>query len=65
VDGPKYSKSTKKKEGKLTSGMTKLTAIAPRGRRSKSWGLLEELLAVVLGAIEQRCCQESSVGAVE
>jgi len=60
-----YSKSTKKKEGKLTSGTTKLTAIALRGRRSKTWGLLEEVLAGVLGAIEQCRRQESRVGAIE
>jgi len=55
----------RKKEGKLTSGTTKLTAIAPRGRRSKTWGLLEEVLAGVLGAIEQCRRQESRVRAVE
>jgi len=42
----------KKKEGKLTSGTTKLTAIVPRRRRSKTWALLEEVLAGVLGALE-------------
>jgi hypothetical protein len=55
----------KKKRGKLTSGTTKLTAIAPRGRRLKTWELLEEVLAGVLGAIEQCRRQESRVGAVE
>ena len=55
----------KKKESKLTSGTTKLMAIAPRGRRSETWGLLEEVLVGVLGAIEQRRHQESRVGPVE
>jgi len=59
------AKIQKKKEGKPTSGMTKLTAIAPQGRRSKTLGLLEEVLVGVLGAIEQCCRQESRVGAVE
>jgi len=55
----------KKKGGKLTSGTTKLTAIAPRGRRSKTWGLLEDVLAGVLGVLEQCRRQESRVWAVE
>jgi len=55
----------KKKTGKLTSGTTKLTAIALRGRRSKTWGMLEKVLARVLGANEQCCRQESRVEAVE
>jgi len=54
-----------KKEGKLTSGTTKLTAIAPQRRRSKTWGLLEEVLAGVLGVLEQCRRQEGRVGAVE
>jgi len=41
----------KKEEGKLNSGTTKLTAIAPRRRRSKNLG---EVLAGVLGVLEQR-----------
>ena len=55
----------KKKRGKLTSGTTKLMAIASWGRRLKTWGLLEEVLAGVLGAIKQCHRQESRVGAVE
>jgi len=55
----------KKKEGKLTSGTTKLTAIAPQRRRSETWGLLEEVLAGVLGALEKCRRQEGRVGAVE
>jgi len=58
-------KYEKKKKGKLTSETTKLTAIAPWGRRSKTWGLLEEVLAGVLRAIKQCRRQESRVGAVE
>ena len=61
----KSTARVRKKEDRLTSGTTKLTAIAPRGRRSKTWGLLQEVLAGVLGAIEQRRRQESRVGAVE
>jgi hypothetical protein len=40
-------------------------AISSQGRRSKTWGLLEEVLAGVLGVIEQCRRQESEVGAVE
>jgi hypothetical protein len=65
ADGQRYGKNTKKKEGKLTLGTTKLTAIAPRRRRLKTWGLLEEVLAGVLRALEQCHRQESRVGAVE
>jgi len=65
ADGQKYSKSTRKKGDKLTSGTTKLMAIAPRGRRSKTWGLLEEALTWVLGVLKQCRRQESRVWAVE
>ena len=49
----KVQQEYEKEGGKLTSGTTKLTAIAPQGRRSKTWGLLEEVIAGVLGVLEQ------------
>jgi len=36
-----------------------------QGRRLKTWGLLEEVLAGVLEVLEQCCCQENRVWAVE
>jgi len=43
----------------------KLTAIFSQGRRSKTRGLLKEVLVGVLGAIEQCRRQKSRVGVLE
>jgi len=41
ADEWEYSKSTKRKDGRLTSGTTKLMAISSRGRGSKTWKIGE------------------------
>jgi len=43
----------------------KLTAISSRGRKVRTWGLLEEVLAGVLGALEQYRRQENKGEVVE
>jgi len=43
----------------------KLMAISSKGRRTKTWELLKEVLVGVLGDLEQCRHQKSRVGAVE
>ena len=65
ADEQKYSGNVKKNGSELTSGTVKLMAIFPRGKRSKTWGLLEEVPAGVLEVLKQYRHQESRVWAVE
>jgi len=61
----KVQQEYEKEGGKLTSGTTKLTAIAPRGRRSKTWGCWRKFLLEFLEFTNKCRRQESKVWAVE